>query len=68
MPHMLWKKIEDERMGKKVGTQGTLDGLLKKSTGPIMFTCENVLHAVTQFVAVDDQVIVLTVKNKHGQY
>ena len=47
--------MEDERRGKKVGRQGTLDGFVGKQAGPIVYTRENVLHAVTQFVAVDDQ-------------
>lgn len=48
--------MEDERKGKKVETQGTLDGFVEKPVGPIVYTRENILHAVTQFVAVDDQV------------
>jgi hypothetical protein len=67
MPRSLWRKIEDERMGKKVGTQGTLDGLLKKPKGPLVFTRENLLHVVTQFVAVDDQVR-LTIRDKKSYH
>ena len=50
--------MEDEKNGKKVTRQGTLDGLLTTSVAPVMpvFTRENLLHMVTQFVAVDDQV------------
>jgi len=48
--------MEDKRMGKKVGGQETLDGFIGKPAGPIVYTCENVLHVVTQFIAVDDQV------------
>jgi len=36
--------------------QGTLDLLVKKPKGLIVFTRENLLHAMTQFVAVNDQV------------
>ena len=44
-------------MGKVV-TQGTLDGLLIVPVAPVMpvFMRENLLHMVTQFIAVDDQV------------
>jgi hypothetical protein len=42
-------------MGKKE-TQETLDGLQVEKLAPLVFMCGNVLHAVTQFVAVDDQV------------
>ena len=63
MPRPLWRKIEEERRGKKVGTQGTLDLLVGKPMKPLVFTRENVRHVVTQFVAVDDQVR-LTVRRK----
>lgn len=48
---------EKEEPAKDLKGQGTLDGLFgdKASIAPV-FTRENVLHAVTQFVAVDDQV------------
>ena len=52
--------MEDEKKGKKgkVVTQGTLDGLLIVPVAPVMpvFMRENLLHMVTQFIAVDDQV------------
>ena len=48
--------MEEEQTGKDVGKQGTLDGLMGKEVGPTVYTCENTLHAVTQFVAVDNQV------------
>jgi hypothetical protein len=61
IPRAIWKIMEDEKNGKKVvtqGTQGTLDGLLIANVAPVVpvFTRENLLHMVTQFVAVDDQV------------
>jgi hypothetical protein len=52
--------MEDEKRGVKVERQGTLDGVLKKKTEPVVFSRENILHLVTQFVAVDDQVKILT--------
>jgi hypothetical protein len=36
--------------------QGTLDTLVSKTAGLLVFNCEDLLHAVTQFIAVDDQV------------
>jgi hypothetical protein len=50
--------MQDEKRGVKAERQGTLDGLLRKPSDsePLVFTRENVLHVVTQFVAVDDQV------------
>lgn len=57
--------MEEVRKGRKTGVskQGTLDSLITKSglVGPQAFTRENLLHVVTQFVTVDDQVR-LTVK------
>ena len=58
MPHPLWKQQEAEKKGKVV-TQGTLDGSLigmSAPEAPLVFTHKNLLHAVTQFIAVDDQV------------
>jgi hypothetical protein len=50
--------MEEEKRGKKVpvAKQGTLDGMLVETLNSPVFTRENVLHKVTQFVAVDDQV------------
>jgi hypothetical protein len=58
MPRSLWRKKEAEARspGKKVAMQGTLDGLLVEAPVVPVFTRENLLHSVTQFVAVDDQV------------
>ena len=56
IPRIIWNRMEDERKGKKVEMQGTLDGFVEQPVGPIVYMCENILHAVTQFVAVDDQV------------
>ena len=66
--------MEEERRGGKKGglmMQGTLDGsLVEKSEKPVplVFTRENVLHAVTQFIAVDDQVRPLEEKNTRDTY
>jgi hypothetical protein len=56
IPRPIWNKMQDEKRGIKTERQGTLDGLLIKKTEPLVFSRENVLHSVTQFVAVDDQV------------
>jgi hypothetical protein len=56
IPQIIWKKMEEERTGKDVTKQGTLDEFMGKEVGPVVYTCEITLHAVTQFVAVDDQV------------
>jgi hypothetical protein len=58
IPRLIWRKMEEEKRGKKVpvAKQGTLDGMLVETLNSPVFTRENVLHKVTQFVAVDDQV------------
>lgn len=58
IPRPVWRKMEEEKRGKKgpVANQGTLDGMLVETLNSPVFTRENVLHKVTQFVAVDDQV------------
>jgi hypothetical protein len=56
IPRPVWKRMQDDKRGVKMERQGTLDGLLKKQKEPLVFTRENVLHFVTQFIAVDDQV------------
>jgi len=33
-----------------------LDLVVTKSAGPHVFTCKNLLHSITQFITVDDQV------------
>ena len=48
--------MEEAQKGIKSAKQGTLDSLIKKPTGLQMFTRESLLHMVTQFIAVDDQV------------
>ena len=64
MPRPLWRELEEERRGKEVGPgmQKTLDGVLVEKSAPVVFMCENVLYAVTQFIAVDDQVRPITGK------
>jgi hypothetical protein len=59
MPRAIWKRMQDEKRGVKEARQGTLDELIKKKAkepAPQVFTRENLLHSVTQFIAVDDQV------------
>ena len=64
---------EERRDGKKGGLmmQGTLDrSLVERSEKlvPLVFMCENVLHAVTQFIAVNDQVRPLEEKNTRDTF
>jgi hypothetical protein len=50
--------MEEEKRGVKKGRQGTLSHLIGKANtpvAPLVFARENLLHVVTQFVAVDDQ-------------
>ena len=59
MPRTVWREKEAERRGENVenvAKQGTLDGLLIEAPLVPVFMHENLLHMVTQFVAVDDQV------------
>ena len=52
-------------------TQGTLDGsLVERSEKPVplVFMRGNALYAVTQFIAVDDQVRPLEEKNTRDTY
>ncbi|KAF8232230.1 hypothetical protein L208DRAFT_1273067, partial [Tricholoma matsutake] len=59
---LIWKKMQEEKRGIKGERQGTLDKLIKEPSELLVFTHENVLHSVTQFVAVNDQS--LSVANK----
>jgi hypothetical protein len=56
IPRPLWREMEEAKKGKKAVKQGTLDGTLVEAPTIPVFTRENVLHMVTQYVAVDDQV------------
>lgn len=56
IPRAIWRKTQDEKNTAKGERQGTLDELMKKPVALLVFTRENVLHSVTQFIAVDDQV------------
>ena len=55
IPWEILKEMEEEKLkGKK---QVKINNILEKSTTPQEFTHEGVLHAVVQFVACDDQVL-----------
>jgi len=56
IPCSIWKAMEVAQQGNKLLKLGTLDKSMKTSTGPMTFTRENLLHMVTQFITVDDQV------------
>ncbi|KIK05364.1 hypothetical protein K443DRAFT_3861 [Laccaria amethystina LaAM-08-1] len=65
IPRIIWKQMEEERTGKDVARQGTLDGFVGKEVGPVVYTHENTLHMVTQFIAVDDQSLSVANKTTH---
>jgi hypothetical protein len=48
--------MEESRIGEKPGPKQRTLGLVTKDGAPLSFTHDNLLHVVTQFVAVDDQV------------
>jgi hypothetical protein len=48
--------MEEEKRNPKSKKQKKLDSAFEKVQGPREFTREGVLHAISQFVAVDDQV------------
>ncbi|KAF8232058.1 hypothetical protein L208DRAFT_1064199, partial [Tricholoma matsutake] len=54
IPRSIWNEREAAKKGKVV-KQGTLDALVGKTAGPLVFNREDLLHTVTQFIAVDDQ-------------
>ena len=56
IPRAIWNGMEEEQRRKKAPGQGTLDFVVMKLVGPQVFTRENLLHAVTQFVTINDQV------------
>jgi hypothetical protein len=53
-----FRQMQQKKKDPKVKIQGTLDGAVKTLETPREFTREGALHAVTQFVACDDQVSV----------
>jgi hypothetical protein len=53
IPRSIWRQMEEGKRGAMV--QGTLSQFIGKPSAPSVFTREEVLHVVTQFVAVDDQ-------------
>jgi len=63
IPCPIWHAREELQKQRKGAKQATLDLLGMKLGGPQLFTLENLLHAVTQFITVDDQVG-LTVESK----
>lgn len=54
IPRPIWADMQAGR--KKHKKQMTLDSVVQKRRGPKEFTREGLLHAVTQWVACDDQV------------
>ena len=56
IPRPLLKKIEELERNPKVKAQSKLDAMLEKVKRLQAFTREGVLHAVSQFLACNDQV------------
>jgi hypothetical protein len=55
IPRQLWKEMNEEKT-RKGKTQAKLDNMIKRAQGPREFTRESALHAITQFIACNDQV------------
>jgi hypothetical protein len=55
VPRTIWNERQAAKKDAVV-KQGTLDKVVGKTPGPLVFNREDLLHAVTQFIAVDDQV------------
>jgi hypothetical protein len=55
IPHQTLKKAQLQAAGKSTSTQMTLDNVLEV-VKPCEFSKDNILHAVAQLVACDDQV------------
>jgi DNA-binding LacI/PurR family transcriptional regulator len=56
IPRQIWKEMEALKNGKRSAKQTDLNGVVLKVTGPREFTRAALRHAVTQFIACDDQV------------
>ena len=56
IPCPIWHAREESQKQHKGAKQAMLDLVRMKLGGPQLFTHENLLYAVTQFVTVDDQV------------
>ena len=67
IPHPIWHIREESQKQHKGAKQATLDLVGMKLQGPQVFSHTDLLHAVTQFVTVDDQVG-LTVESKLNMY
>jgi hypothetical protein len=53
IPRQIWREKNEQKEGK---IQVKLDGMIERGHGPKEFMHKSVLHAVTQFVACNDQV------------
>jgi hypothetical protein len=51
IPRHIWREAQEKK-----GKQGKLDGIVVKLQEPQVFTHEGLRHAVSQFIACDDQV------------
>ncbi|RDB16020.1 hypothetical protein Hypma_003461 [Hypsizygus marmoreus] len=62
IPRDIWPEMEDAKRQEKAKRKVQAKLEFEKVPGPQVFTREGVLHAVTQFVAIDDQSLVLPSK------
>ncbi|KAF8230232.1 hypothetical protein L208DRAFT_1282810, partial [Tricholoma matsutake] len=60
IPHVMWKAMEADKQMK--GKQLKLDRSFEKITGPKEFTRDGALHAVSQFVACNNQSLAMANK------
>jgi len=56
IPHPIWNKAKESQKHGTSTKQGTLDLVVVKLVGPQGFSQENLLHVVTQFITIDNQV------------
>jgi len=56
IPRPIWNARQELEKHGKDTKQATLDLMVTKSVGPLVFMRKNLLHAITKFITVDDQV------------
>ena len=56
IPRSIWNEAKESQKRSTGTKQATLDPVVVKMVGPQGFTRANLLHAVTQFITVDNQV------------
>ena len=56
IPCPIWNEAKESQKHSTGTKQGTLDPVVVKLVGPQGFTRESLLHVVTQFITINDQV------------